>query len=258
VRKARGIALTEVAKAVLPRLSAGFEQLAQAARELTEPAPESILTVSVAPSFATCWLMPRLHRFFTASPGIDVRIAARTRQADIGRGAAREAAAWLADADVAIMLSQGELPDLHVERLVPLSVTPLASPQLLRGRRPRPADLRRFTLIHDDLGRRVDGRDFWDLWLEAAGAPTRKLRHGPHFSHTALALEAAAEGLGVVATLRELATSQLEAGQLVVLFEQQVELPYAYFLLAREKALARAPVKHFVDWLRGQAGGTQG
>jgi LysR family transcriptional regulator, glycine cleavage system transcriptional activator len=250
VRKARGIALTEVAKAVLPRLSAAFEQLAQAARELSEPGPESTLTVSVAPSFATCWLMPRLHRFFTASPGIDVRIAARTRQSDMSRGAAREAAAWLSDADVAIMLSQGELPGLHVDRLVPLSVTPLASPKLLRARRLRPADLRSFTLIHDDLGRRVDGRDFWDLWLAAAGADSRKLRHGVHFSHTMMALEAAAEGIGIVATVQELAAPQLESGKLIAPFAQQVALPYAYFLVAREQSLARTPVRSFVDWLR--------
>ena len=135
VRKPRAIELTNAARAALPRLSAGFDQLADAARLLRESGPESTLTVSVAPSFATCWLMPRLHRFLSAEPGVDVRITARTRQStSVGAQSQREAEAWLADADVAVLLSNGQFPGYHVERLVPLSVTPLASPRLLAGR----------------------------------------------------------------------------------------------------------------------------
>ena len=254
VRKPRAIELTNAARAALPRLRAGFDQLADAARLLRESGPESTLTVSVAPSFATCWLMPRLHRFLSAEPEVDVRITARTRQStSVGAQSQREAEAWLADADVAVLLSNGQFPGYHVERLVPLSVTPLASPRLLAGRTPAPADLRDFTLIHDDIGKLYDGRDFWDLWLEAAGIARLRLRHGVHFSHTVLALEAAVEGVGVVATLPELARPQLDDGRLAAPFGLRVELPYAYYLVAREEALERSSVQTFLAWLREQA-----
>jgi len=254
VRKPRAIELTNAARAALPRLSAGFDQLADAARLLREAGPESTLTVSVAPSFATCWLMPRLHRFLSAEPEVDVRITARTRQStSVGAQSQREADTWLADADVAVLLSNGQFPGYHVERLVPLSVTPLGSPRLLAGRTLAPTDLREFTLIHDDIGKLFDGHDFWDLWLEATGAASLRLKHGVHFSHTVLALEAAVEGVGIVATLPELARPQLEDGRLVAPFELRVELPYAYFLVAREEALSRASVQTFLAWLRGQA-----
>jgi len=254
VRKPRAIELTNAARAALPRLSAGFDQLADAARLLRESGPESTLTVSVAPSFATCWLMPRLHRFLSAEPGVDVRITARTRQStSVGAQSQREAEAWLADADVAVLLSNGQFPGYHVERLVPLSVTPLASPRLLVGRTLAPADLREFSLIHDDIGKLYDGRDFWDLWLEAEGIARLRLKHGVHFSHTVLALEAAVEGVGVVATLPELARPQLEDGRLAAPFGLRVELPYAYYLVAREQALERSSVQTFLAWLREQA-----
>jgi LysR family glycine cleavage system transcriptional activator len=254
VRKPRAIELTDAARAALPRLSAGFDQLADAVRLLRESGPESTLTVSVAPSFATCWLMPRLHRFLSAEPGVDVRVTARTRQStSVGAQSQREADTWLADADVAVLLSNGQFPGYHVERLVPLSVTPLASPRLLAGRTLAPTDLREFTLIHDDIGKMFDGRDFWDLWLKAAGAAKLRLKHGVHFSHTVLALEAAAEGVGIVATLPELARPQLDDGRLVMPFGLRVALPYAYFLVVREQALARASVRSFVEWLREQA-----
>ena len=68
-----------------------------------------------------------------------------------------------------------------------------------------------------------------------------------------LALEAAVEGVGIVATLPELARPQLEDGRLVAPFGLRVHLPYAYYLVAREEALARAPGRAFLDWLRTQA-----
>lgn len=252
-RKPRGIELTDTARAVLPQLAHGFEQLGRAMRQMREDRAGSTLTVSVAPSFATCWLMPRLHRFITEQPEIDVRVTARTRQSTVVAGQSRrEVETWLADADVAVLLSDGDFPGFHAERLLPLSVTPLASPRLVgRGKR-APTDLRAHTLIHDDMGRLYDGRDFWDLWLEGAGAARLKVKHGARFSHTMLALEAAGEGVGIVCTSPELARPQLESKRLVAPFELRMPLPYAYHLIATEEALARAPVSAFASWLRSQ------
>jgi LysR family glycine cleavage system transcriptional activator len=253
VRKPRGIALTDAARAVLPLLAQGFEQLGKAMRELREDRAGSTLTVSVAPSFATCWLMPRLHRFITEQPKIDVRVTARTRQSTVVAGQSRrEAETWLADADIAVLLSDGDFPGFHAELLVPLSVTPLASPRLVgRGKRV-PADLRAHTLIHDDMGPLYNGVDYWDLWLERAGAARLKLKHGARFSHTMLAIEAAGEGVGIVCTSPELARPQLESRRLVAPFALRVPLAYAYHFIATDEALARAPVNAFASWLRSQ------
>lgn len=254
VRKPRGIELTDAAREALSHLTAGFERLAEAMRVLRAAPAESTLTVSVAPSFATCWLMPRLHRFLNQSPDVDVRITTRTRQSTaVGGQSQREAQAWLADADIAVLLSDGRFPGYHVEDLFALSVTPLASPKVLGTRKQPPSALRGQMLIHDDIGRAYDGRDYWALWLEAAGmARVRGLKHGAHFSHTVLALEAAEEGLGVVATLPELAGPQLESGRLVAPFELRVPLPYGYFAICTNERLARGPVRDFIDWLATQ------
>jgi LysR family glycine cleavage system transcriptional activator len=255
VRKPRRIDLTDAARAALPRLSAGFEQLAEGARLLRDTAPAATLTVSVAPSFATCWLMPRMHSFLNAHPGVDIRVTARTRQSTAsGSQSWREAEAWLADADVAVLLSSGKFPGLRAERLFGLTVTPLASPKLVPQGKLSPGDLRNYTLIHDDIGALYDGKDFWDLWLAAAGVTGQKVKHGAHFSHTVLALEAASDGAGIVATLRELAKPQLDDGRLVAPFELTVTLPYGYYFIATDEALGRAPVQAFVAWLREEAG----
>ena len=228
--------------------------LALAVRDLRESRAGATLTVSVAPSFATCWLMPRLHRFITAQPGIDVRVTARTRQSTAVAGQSlREVETWLADSDVAVLLSSGEFPGFHAERLVELSITPVASPKHVGRKRLVPADLREHTLIDDEMGRLYDGHDFWGLWLAAAGANRLKLRHGAQFSHTMMALEAAVEGVGVLCTTLELARPQLESKRLVAPFELRLPLSYAYYLVLPEKSLTRAPVQAFADWLRSEA-----
>jgi LysR family glycine cleavage system transcriptional activator len=198
--------------------------------------------------------MPRLHRFLSAMPDVDVRVTARTRQSTtFGEEAVREAAALLADADVAVLLSKGRFPGYHVEKLVALSVTPLGSPALLGSAALSLKDLQRHTLLHDDTGVHYDANDYWDLWLAAAGAKGLKLRHGAHLSHSVLALEAAAEGAGIVASLVEFARPQLESGRLVAPFALRADLPYAYYLVATGEALSQPPVLAFVEWLRAQA-----
>jgi LysR family glycine cleavage system transcriptional activator len=134
-------------------------------------------------------------------------------------------------------------------------VTPLVSPRVVGRRKLLAADLKGLTLIHDDMGKLYDGRDFWTLWLEAAGATRLKLKHGTQLSHTVLALEAAAEGVGIVASSPELAKPQLDAKRLVAPFDLKVALPYAYYLIATEEALARPPVRAFIAWLGEQAKG---
>ena len=254
VRKPRSIELTEAARAALPHLAAGFAQLALAVRDLRESRAASTLTVSVAPSFATCWLTPRLHRFITAQPEIDVRVTARTRQSTVVAGqSVREAGAWLADADVAVLLSAGDFPGFRSERLLDLNIAPVASPKLVGRRRMTPADLRNFTLMDDEMGRLYDGNDFWSLWLAAAGASRLKLRHGSKFSHTMMALEAAVEGVGVLCTTLELARPQLESKRLVAPFELRLPLSYGYYLILPEKSRARAPAMAFIDWLKSEA-----
>ena len=175
-RHNRALELTEAARACLPKLREGFDNLAQAVERLRAHRGGGMLTVSAAPSFAARWLMPRLHRFLEAYPDIDVRVSARLRQsADGGRRAATAERAtvdtWLADSDVAILYGHGDYPGFRVDKLFPLTITPICSPRLLTDpEHPllKPEDLRHQMLLHDDTGDLYDGVSFWDLWLKAA------------------------------------------------------------------------------------------
>jgi LysR family transcriptional regulator, glycine cleavage system transcriptional activator len=257
-RMNRALELTAAARAALPKLSAGFESLAQAVAAMGPQPDSGQLTVSVAPSFAARWLMPRLHRFFAAHPEVDVRISARTRLLNRGgQGDAVERATiekWLEESDVAILYGHGDYPGYRVDKLLTLTIAPLCSPQLLQGENAlrHPQGLRFQTLVHDDSGARYDGVAFWDVWLSAAGVEGVDTSRGSHFSQPVLALEAASDVLGVVATFPVLATAELAVGRLILPFELQVKLQSAYYLVSSDTAV-RPVVIAFRDWLLAEA-----
>jgi len=255
----RALELTDAARACLPKLREGFDCLAKAVEVLRSQKGTGMLTVSAAPSFAARWLMPRLHRFFQAHPEIDVRVSARIRHvSERGKGTVAERATldgWLADSDIAILYGRGDYPDLRVDKLLSLTVTPICSPRLVTGPDPltRPEDLRHHMLVHDDTGDLYDGESFWDVWLKAAGMNSGQMRRGPHFSHAVLAFEAAAEGVGVVASLPVLAAADLHAARLVTPFSLRVPLVSAYYVVSNQAAATRPAVVMFREWVLAEA-----
>jgi LysR family glycine cleavage system transcriptional activator len=258
-RLVRGLELTPAARAALPKLSEGFDSLAQAVAAM-RPQPDSgQVTVSVAPSFATRWMMPRLHRFFSAHPEIDVRISARLRRARQGgpRSTAERATIdnWLAESDAAVLYGHGDYPDYRADKLFALSIAPICSPRLVQGNHPlrRPQDLIEHTLLHDDTGVLYDGVPFWDVWLKAAQVEGIDTSRGSHFSHAVLALEAANDALGVVVTFPVLAHAELEAGRLILPFALRVPLQSGYYLVCKETAVLRPAVAAFRNWLLTEA-----
>ena len=255
----RALELTDVAKMALPKLGEGFDCLGQAVAHLRSQQGGGSLTVSSAPSFASRWLMPRLHRFIAAHPEIDVRISARMRRISVdGKGDVAERAtveAWLADSAVAILYGRGNVPGILVERLIDLSITPICSPKLLNGEHPlrEPEDLRHHLLLHDDTGELYDNEPFWARWLNAAGVSGVDLNKGPHFSHAVLAFEAAIDGVGVLASMPVLAADDIASGKLVVPFNLSVNLPDGYYMACNEHADERPAVAAFRKWMREEA-----
>ena len=255
----RALELTDAAKACLPKLREGFDCLVQAVDRLRTHTSGGMLTVSAAPSFAARWLMPRLHRFIAAHPEIDVRISARMRRKSVdGKVDVAERATvetWLDDSDVAILYGHGHYPGLDVHKLLPLTVTPICSPQLLSGAHPlrTPDDLHHYMLLHDDTGEMYDGVSFWEVWLSAAGVQGIDPRRGARFSHAVLAFEAAMDAVGVVASMPALAAEDIAAGRLVMPFDLRVPLVSAYYLVCEPHAKTRPAVAAFSDWLIAEA-----
>lgn len=251
----RRVELTPVAQVAVQHLHAGFKSIVDAVEYLRRGDRTNQLTVSAAPSFAGKWLMPRLYRFVSRHPEIDVRLSARMRSVrpetrgtpvrrDINDGS-------LDDCDVAVRFGDGDFPDKESRLLLALEVAPMMSPRLAGAGVPlaAPADLRHYPLLHDDTAYFRSGRLNWDCWLQAVGAAGVDTGRGVHFSHANLAIDAAIDGLGIVLSLPALAAGDIAAGRLVLPFEQQVPADYAYYIVFERGGMERPAIRAFIDWM---------
>ncbi|MCX7169388.1 MAG: transcriptional regulator GcvA [Proteobacteria bacterium] len=258
-RLTRAVELTEAGSSFLPKLSEAFEVLAQAVNKVRAREKTGALSVNVPPSFAAKWLMPRLHRFVTAYPDIDIRIIASMRLVDMRHQDASyshpDEHDRAGDFDIDIRFGSGKYPRSRVDKLFEVSFTPLCSPHLLEGMRPlkKPADLRYHLLLHDEIPDFSEEWPNWAQWLKAAGVEDIDASRGPHFSHPILGLEAAVDEMGVALGVKELAAYDLAAGRLVAPFDLVLEMDSAYYLVVAETSADHPKVKVFREWLLKEA-----
>ena len=250
-RRNRSLLLTDAAQSCLPYIREGFERFAEGIDRLRSAETGGVLAVSVAPSFASKWLVPRVDGFRQLHPEIDVWVSAAMELVDFARDSV----------DVAIRYGTGRYPGLRVERLLAECVFPVCSPLLSAGAHPltTPDDLRHHTLLHDDSSLDDASCPNWAMWLKAAGVGGMDGTRGLHFNQSSLAIEAAVSGRGVVLAKSALAADDLAAGRLVKPFEMSVPVDFAYYLVAPESKASLPKVAAFRDWIMAAAkGGPQG
>ncbi len=245
-RDGRGLELTETGRAALPLLREGFERLLDASALLREPPKRRQLSVSVAPSFAGKWLMPRMDGFHTEHPDVEVWISADMEVANLTDGAV----------DVAVRYGPGGYTDLVSERLLKETVLPVCSPALMSGKNAlkTPADLASQVLLHDLSVDKDPSCPDWAMWLKARGVNGVDPRRGPRFNQSSLVIEAAVMGRGVGLAKRTLAQADLEAGRLVAPFaDGSTAIDFAYHVVMPRNRPPTPSALAFVEWLKREA-----
>jgi LysR family transcriptional regulator, glycine cleavage system transcriptional activator len=244
-RNGRGILLTDAGAAGLNDLREAFAHLSAAMNAIGSLGETGALSVSVAPSFAGKWLLPRLDSFEREHPEIDVHVSASMQLADFARDRV----------DVAVRYGAGGYPDLFFEKLLTETVIPVCSPELLDGKVLYSArDLLGLTLLHDESPDNDPSCPNWEMWLRAAGVVDAEADRGPRFNQASLVIESAVRGRGVALAKSTLAEADIRAGRLVRPIEAERPVDFAYYFVAPRAKLNLPKVVHFRDWLRRQAG----
>jgi LysR family glycine cleavage system transcriptional activator len=97
-------------------------------------------------------------------------------------------------------------------------------------------------LIHHELP------ESFDAWKVALGFEKLDPAAIDHFDSGQLVLEAAAQGLGI-AIMHDDHFSRAQDNRLARLFDVDVESPYSYWFVCRERDLEDRPVRIFHEWL---------
>lgn len=235
-RDPRGMRLTEAGAALAPDLASGFGHLARAV-DLASRDRAHTLTISVAPIFASRWLVHRLPAFYAQHPDIRVRIDSAVGLVDPNTS----------DVDLCLRIGHGPYPDVRAERLFDQRVMPVCAPDMAARLR-TPADLATVPIVRD-----VNAAFSWEDWLAPEGLTTDILGPGPEFSDGSLAFYAAMGGAGVFLTWETLDIDALKAGRMVAPFgDRRHKTGQAYWLVSARDRAPGAAQRMFTRWMKAE------
>ncbi|MDP2715244.1 transcriptional regulator GcvA [Rheinheimera sp.] len=235
MRKNRSLLLTEEGQSYFLDIKEIFLQLHESTEKLLARGAKGSLTVSLQPSFAIQWLVPRLNQFSEQHPDIDVRIKA----VDLDEGSLTD------DVDVAIYYGRGSWRNLHADKLHTEYLLPVCSPLLLNSTKPlqEPTDLQYHNLLHDG------SRRAWKAWFTTQNFKHFNVNQGPIFSHSSMVLQAAIHGQGVALAHNVLARPDINSGRLIVPFNHVLISKDAYYLVCRESQTELGKITAFRQWM---------
>jgi LysR family transcriptional regulator, glycine cleavage system transcriptional activator len=245
-RLARGLELTSAGAALAHRLNEAIADISRTIAELDRAGEPRQLRVTMLPSVASRWLMPRLSRFCQLHPDVHVQIVADPRVIDLRAERI----------DLAIRFGPGQYRGFESTPFMSDRMLPVCSPQLLeqRDRITSVDELTRLPLLHDS-GAEGDGGSLsdWRSWLDQLGRRDLPCRTGQRFSHAGLAIEAAVLGLGVAMARLSLVADHLTNGTLVCPLPLTTATAFSYYLVAPPARASAPDIAVFSEWLHTEA-----
>lgn len=233
VREGRGVALTPEGEQLYSGLSNGFEAIRETVDALLKDDTARPLNITMTPSFAVSWLMPRVNDFRLQHPDIELMLNPTAEVIELKPGGV----------DLAIRFGGGTWSGLDSELLLPTNFAVVAANCLIGNKKiETPEDILEFPWLQEY------GTNELAIWMEEQGVvPKGKLNitHLPGY----MVLEGLRRGDGISATAMAFIEPDIASGSLQVLFEDTVRPGTGYYMLTRPGVM-RPPLKKFMTWLR--------
>lgn len=233
-------------------------ELERSAQRIGRSRTMRTLTISILPTIASLWLMPRLHLFTQANPGVEVRIISSiepsnllAHEADIairvGRipGRRYERGQPRIDLDMVTSWDGVQADELFPDILRPACAPELAGEAVLEDGRP----LVRLPLIHTSSRRHA-----WPDWLKATGGQAIAGTGGElEFGHFFMSLDAARQGRGIAIVPDILLAQYDRRAELAMPLPSELRSAGEYYLLIHESRLDDPRTQAFRDWILAEA-----
>lgn len=230
-RAGRGMALTPEGADLARALAEGFGAIQAGIEALRAGGAERPVKITLTPSFATQWLMPRLKDFWNRHPEIGLALHPDPRLVDLRRDGM----------DLGIRYGTGVWPGVEARFLTSARLAVAAAPMLM-------AERAQLSVPEMQAEEWILTRDWpeQENYLRALGLNPKALGR-TEFPDETLSLAAARQGLGIVVESIALIEDDLREGRLVLLHDSRDSLP-GYFLVT-PPGPQRAQARAFVDWL---------
>lgn len=232
LRKSSGLEPTTICAQIAPRLTQAITELSAVVSDISAPT-DNALTVSVAPIFASRWLIWRINRFNLQNPNISLRIVPSVEVVDLDRS----------DVDIGIRVGAGSAIGIGAVKLLEQRVFPVCAPEIASEIN-APADLLKLPIIREN-----ETLYGWRSWMADQGLDALSLGTGPTYADASLCLDAAMTGQGVFMAWETLACDALERGQITAPFNRRSLTGARYWFATSQHAKRKPSVRKFKEWL---------
>jgi LysR family glycine cleavage system transcriptional activator len=233
----RSVILTDAGRRYSEEIGEAFGRIESASNEINRVGKSDLVSVHVVPSLAAQWLTPRLAKFSTQNPDIDVRMTGSNDTIDLEDG--------VIDFDIRYG-SVLHRTAVKTEMFPPEPIVVLCSPLLTKGKNglKRPRDIVHQMLIHSEINLYN-----WRDWQQDHEGVVLNLDRGLRFDRSFMSIYAAVDGMGVCLESKLLAERQLASGTLVVPFENRVPKIECHSLNYLSSRIRLPKMRIFRDWL---------
>ena len=239
MRQGSQLVLTPEGEFLFQKLDDPFRQIGAAIAQVKAFRGRTSVNLLCRPFFSSLWLTPRLRSLWTQHPNLDLSLIHQSTfsMTDFER------------VDLAILWGKGDWDGLDCTLLVDGNLTPIMGRRLAQsmGVPETPADLQRFTLLHEEnkLG--------WARWLEHAGAPKITGSAAILVDDTNVRLQHVLNGQGIMLSCPALLQDLLASGDVIRPFDTSLD-SYSYYLTWPKNRPLNAQARQVVGWLRNESG----
>lgn len=245
IREHRSIRLTPEAKQLLPFLKDAFATIQHGLKTVNQDSTPNILTISILPSFASRWLIPRLDQFYKQHPELTINLSMTEKIEDFSDS----------NVDLAIRFSNGEHDNLMIKPLMKEYMYPVCHPDYFKNQKLATLqNLQEERLIED-----IDCFQFmsWDNWLNLQNKDPKNYKSRQRFDGAHYVIEAALSKQGISLVRHSLAAELIKQGNLMQLFVETnnhiTEVDQHHYICAPEHHFQRPKVNAFCNWLQESA-----
>lgn len=242
-RRTRSLELTPAGERFQRVVHASLAEIDRTIAELRRISQRRSIAVTTFASFASLILVPRLPRYSSLHPDVDITIDADDAVRDLEAD----------EFDIALRHQPLDRAPPGAILLAEDQAVPVISPALLAKTGPivRPADLARTMLLVETSTAHARGRGGWDRWFATVGAPMPDDVPTLSLSFTYQALDAALRGHGMMLAPVFFVREHLERGELVTPIPIRLASTFGYFLIRNRQTAAVPHVAGFTQWLLG-------
>ncbi|MDH2546073.1 LysR substrate-binding domain-containing protein [Acinetobacter baumannii] len=235
--------LTELAEQILPDIQIGFDYLSKAVNKAKVSSTKQKLTVAISPTFASKWLLPRIHSFQQKYPEIEINFDTDIKPVDFNSHGI----------DIAVRYGTGHWSGLVAEKLMEEEIFPICSPGFYQNYQSQLKDVESLLdlpLIHCLSMDNNSGFITWAKWLRSNSIMRENNQTGFKINNSAGVLQLAIEGHGIALARSVIACDDLKKGNVMRLYPELTCLsPLAYYIVYREDCCTSSKLIAFKKWL---------